>query len=141
MPWSWHSAKLKKWFSERPFFQLCQCCDHGTRQRGPLPSATLDKVTENGNFYFFLHSIMTNKFIQTYITYISHPSHIYLFHHMYISSITYISHPSTHPSAHITSITIYITYIIISAQVHPNKSTSPSKSTSASQVYHKSITK
>ena len=61
--------------------------------------------------------------------------------HIYISSITYISHPSTHPSAHITSITIYITYIIISAQVHPNKSTSPLKSTSASQVYHKSITK
>ena len=70
-----------------------------------------------------------------------HISHIYLIHHIYISSITYISHPSTHPSAHITSITIYITYIIISAQVHPNKSTSLSKSTSASQVYHKSITK
>ena len=79
---------------------------------------------------------MANKFIQTYITYISHPSHIYLIHHIYISSITYISHPSTHPSVHIASITIYITYIIISAQVHPNKSTSSSKSTSASQVYH-----
>ena len=86
---------------------------------------------------------MTNKFIQTYITYISHPSHIYLIHHIYISSITYISHPSTHPSAHITFITIYITYIIISAQVHPNKSISPSQVhqshkciTSISQVHH-----
>ena len=58
-----------------------------------------------------------------------------------INSYKHISHPSTHPSAPITSITIYITYIIISAQVHPNKSTSPSKSISASQVYHKSITK
>ena len=80
---------------------------------------------------------MTNKFIQTYITY------IYLIHHIYISPITYISHPFTHPSAHITSITIYITYIIIiiSAQVHSNKFISPSKSTSVSQVYQKSITK
>ena len=63
---------------------------------------------------------MTNKFIQTYIT--------------------YISHPSTHPSAHITSIIIYITYIIISAQDHPNKSTSPSQVHQSSQVHHKYIT-
>ena len=86
--------------------------------------------------FFYIPSWQINSY-----NHISHPSHIYLIHHIYISSITYISHPSTHPSAHITSITIYITYIIISAQVHPNKSTSPSKSTSASQVYHKSITK
>ena len=77
--------------------------------------------------FIFLHSIMTNKFIQTYIssiTCISHPSYIYLIH-------PHIHPPISHPSQ----------YIIISAQVHPNKSTSPSKSTSASQVYHKSITK
>ena len=105
------------------FSSFTECCDHGTRQRGPLPSATLGKVTQNGNFNFFLYSIVTNKFIQTYIT--------------------YISHPSTHPSAYIISITIYITYIIISAQVHPNKSTSPSQVhqvhkciTSISQVHH-----
>ena len=24
VPWSWHSVKLEKWFSERPFFQLCR---------------------------------------------------------------------------------------------------------------------
>ena len=84
-----------------------------------------------GIFYFFyIPSWQINSY-----NHISHPSHIYLIHHIYIS------HPSTHPSAHITSITIYITYIIISAHVHLNKSTSSSKSTSASQVYHKSITK
>ena len=88
--------------------------------------------------FFYIPSWQINSY-----NHISHPSHIYLIHHIYISAITYISHPSTHPSAHITSITIYITYIIISAQVHLNKSTSPSKFikihkciTSISQVHH-----
>ena len=83
--------------------------------------------------FFYIPSWQINSY--------KHITHIYLIHHIYISFITYISHPSTHPSAHIISITIYITYIIISAQVHLNKSIRPSKSTSASQVYHKSITK
>ena len=119
------------------FASFAECCDHCARQRRPLPSATLGKVTQNGNF--FLHSIMTNTFIQTYITYISHPSHIYLIHHIYISSIAYISHPShiylIHPHIH-PPITHPSQYVIISAQVHPNKFTSSSKSTSASQVHH-----
>ena len=33
---------LKKFFAE--------CHGHGTRQRGPLPSVTLGKVSQNGNF-------------------------------------------------------------------------------------------
>ena len=162
MPYGRHSAKFNFFFnffaecyshSTRQSWKICflvahfatfvECCDHCARQRGPLPSATLGKVTQNGK-YFFLRSIMTNTFIQTYITYISHPSHIYLIHHIYISSIAYISHPShiylIHPHIH-PPISHPSQYIIISAQVHPNKSTSPSKSTSASQVYHKSITK
>ena len=60
-----------------------------------LPSATLGKVTQNGNF--FLHSIMINTFIQTYITYISHPSHIYLIH-------PHIHPPISHPSQYISHI-------------------------------------
>ena len=85
----------KNSFPSAHFSSFVECCDHGTRQRGPLPSATLGKVTQNGNFLFFLHSIMTNKFIQTYITYISHPSHIYLIHpHIH----PHISHPSQYIS-------------------------------------------
>ena len=106
VPWSWHLAKPEKWFSEHPFFQLC-------RLLWEWHSAKWPKTTI---FNFVLHSIVTNKFIQTYITYISHPS------------------------AHITSITIYITYIIISAQIHPNKSTSPSQVHQSPQVHHKYIT-
>ena len=75
--------------------------------------------------FFYILSWQINSY--------KHISHIYFIHHIYISfityisSITYISHPSTHPSAHIISITIYITYIIISAQIHPNKFTSLSQ--------------
>jgi hypothetical protein len=59
-----------------------------------------------------------------------HISHIHPnIHHIYLTSITYIA-----------CITIYITYITLSSQVHPNKSTSPSQvqiiNTSASQVHH-----
>ena len=83
--------------------------------------------------FFYIPSWQINSY--------KHISHIYLIHHIYILSITYISHPSTHPSAHITSITIYITYILISAQVYPNKSTSPSQVHQSPQVHHKYITK
>ena len=71
--------------------------------------------------FFYIPSWQINSY--------KHISHIYLIHHIYISFITYISHPSTHLSAHITSIMIYITYIIISAQVHQSP-----------QVHHKYIT-
>ena len=85
---------------------FAECC---TRQRTLLPSAVtmaLDngvlcrvqhsaKWPKTAIFDFFLHSIMTNKFIQTYITDISHPSHIYLIHpHIH----PHISHPSQYIS-------------------------------------------
>ena len=124
VPWSWHSAKPENGFSSTHFPALPSdvtmahgngsFVEYNTRQSDPKRQFLI----------FFLHSIMTNQFIQTYITYISHPSHIYRIH-------PHIHPPISHPSQ----------YIMISAQVHPNKSTSPSKSTSASQVYHKSITK
>ena len=68
----------RKWFSEHPFFQLC-------RVLWPWhSSATLGKVTQNGNFfiYFYIPSWQINSY-----NHISHPSHIYLIHHIYISSV------------------------------------------------------
>ena len=83
------------------------------------------------NFFFCVPSWQIHSY--------KHISHIYLIHHIYISSIAYISHPShiylIHPHIH-PPISHPSQYIIISAQVHPNKFTSPSKSTSASQVHH-----
>ena len=40
----------KNGFPSAHFSSFAECCDHGTWQRGPLPSATLGKVTQNGNF-------------------------------------------------------------------------------------------
>ena len=85
-------GKAGKMGAENRFSSFAECCDHCARQRGPLPSATLGKVTQNGNFFFAFHH---DKYIHTNIyhiyissiTYISHPSHIYLIHHIYISSI------------------------------------------------------
>ena len=73
---------------ETHFFSFAECCDHCTRQRGPLPSATLGKVTKNGKFYYIFY--IPSWQIHSY----KHISHIYLIHHIYISSIAYISHPS-----------------------------------------------
>ena len=130
VPWSWHSAKLEKWFFERPFFQLCWVLWPWHSTTGSFAECNTQQSDPKRQFliFFYIPSWQINSY--------KHISQIYLIHHIYISFITYISHPSTYPSAHITSITICITYIIISAQVHPNKSTSPLKSTSASQVHH-----
>ena len=150
---SWHSAKfdffLKKFFAECPLAGAQQSLNFFFKKNS-LPSALWPAL---GKVWFFLNSLPSGmvmaldngvlcrvqhsaKWPKTAIFnffYIpswqinsyKHISHIYLIHHIYISSIrTY----------HI--ITIYITYIIISAQVHPNKSTSPSKPTSISQVHH-----
>ena len=80
-----HFSSFVEWHSATGSFAECN-----TRQSDP-----------KRQFLIFLHSIMTNKFIQSYIssiTYISHSSHIYLMHHIYISSIhtsirTYHIHP------------------------------------------------
>ena len=50
-----HSTRQswKNSFLDTHFSSFAECCDHCTRQRGPLPSATLGKVMQNCNFYFF----------------------------------------------------------------------------------------
>ena len=40
----------KNGFPSVHFSSFAECCDHGTRQRGPLPSVTFGKVTQNDNF-------------------------------------------------------------------------------------------
>ena len=75
-----HFSSFVEWHSATGSFAECN-----TRQSDPKRQFLI----------FFSHSIMTNKFIQTYITYISHPSHIYLIHpHIH----THISHPSQYIS-------------------------------------------
>ena len=90
------------------FASFAECCDHCARQRGPLLSATLQSDPKRQIFFFCVPSWQIHSY--------KHISHIYLIHHIYISYITYISHPSTHSSAHNTSITIC-----------NNKCSSPSK--------------
>jgi hypothetical protein len=88
------------------------------RQRVPLGKVTIT------NLFYWIFTFHHNKHNISHISHI-HPN----IHHIYPTSITYIA-----------CITIYITYITISSQVHLNKSTSPSQiqivNTSASQVHH-----
>jgi hypothetical protein len=60
---------------------------HSTRQRSPLPSVTLGKVTRKSLFICFCCSIQTNKryisFTAHYISFTSQNQHIYRQHHIY----------------------------------------------------------
>jgi hypothetical protein len=123
VPWSWHSAKSV------PSAQIPSC----TRQRSPLPSVALGKMTKNSIFYL----VFTFHHDKQKISHIYHIHHI--IYHIYLTSIIY-SHPS-HNISHISHIhhIIYHIYhnksITSSKQVHH----SCSNITSASQqVYHKS---
>ena len=108
VPSVWHSAKFEFFFKKKSLPSAMVLALGKAEKmvfRAPifpaLPSAVtialgngvLCRVQHSAKwpktviFYFCLHSIMTNKFIQTYITYISHPSHIYVIRHIYISSI------------------------------------------------------
>ena len=93
-------------FSSAHFSSFAECCDYGTRQRCPLLSATLGRVTQNSIFYFFyIPSWQINPY--------KHISHIYLIHHIYISSI------------HTSICTYHIHHNIY--HIYNNKCSSPSK--------------
>jgi hypothetical protein len=67
-----------------------ECHGHCPRQRHPLPSATLGKVTKT-TFIYFLHSIQTNR---RYISLTSHIYHQYIYIYIYITNAIYISQTS-----------------------------------------------
>ena len=117
--WSWHSAKLEKWFSERPpIFPALPSAVTMALGNGVLcrvqHSAKCPK-TAIFNF-FYIPSWQINSY--------KHISHIYLIHHIYISFITYISHLiQINPQVH------------QSPQVHHKYITSPSPSEQQMKKY------